>query len=274
MPLTINLGRRRSKVSSHNGAAGHPSLAIGEIGQTVFACPACGRPLAIGVRRCPGCSTRLVMGVQARRASVFVAVGLMVGIGVGGGVASLLSALRLADHDVEVARAAAASALAVVGQVQPSASTAPADPSHAIPTVTIPALSASALSQALVLDARLSASAKDFKSALNAKRFDAPRVSQLLRNASADSVIGLQLAQGLNSWSGGTAVAGQLSTFYGAVQSTAGNGLGASIGNEAAYRRAASAMVALLRELGAIDGQARELATSAGISLPSTSPAP
>jgi hypothetical protein len=66
-----------------------------------------------------------------------------------------------------------------------------------------------------------------------------------------------------------------MTTFYGAVQSIAAEGLGASIRNEAAYRRAAAAMVTLLGGLGPIDGQARQLAATAGINLPAAaSPAP
>ena len=273
--MTVNVARRRSK---DRLTMAESTMAIGEIGQTIFGCPACSRPLAVGVRRCPGCSTHLLMGVQAGRASMFVTVGLILGVAFGGGMAAVLSAIRLPAHDAQVADAATAAALARAVQVQPVAP-APAIASPAAggstgtgASLAIPAISASALGQALVLDNRLADSAGALQAALTATTFDAFEVSQILRDASADSVIGIQLTQNLKSWSGGTVIGDQLSTFYATVQSTAAEGLGASIRNEAAYRRAAAAMVELLAGLKPIDGQARDLATSSGISLPVDAP--
>jgi hypothetical protein len=288
--MTVNVARRRAKA-----AAGGPDRSdgpIGEIGQTVFGCPACGRPLAIGVRRCPSCSARLVMGVRAGRAAMFVTIGLILGVAFGGGLAAALTLIRQPDHDAQVARVAAATALAGAAQVQAQeqaqAQAAASAVPHATPaivpgsgsigtgsSVTIPANSASALTQALILNARLSDSTAALRAALAAPKFDAQEVSQLLREASANSVIGLQLAESLNAWSGGTAVGGRMVTFYTAIQSTAAEGLGASIRNDPAYRRAATSMVALLAGLGPMDDQARQLAATVGINLPAAvSPAP
>ena len=284
--MTVNVARRRAKA-----AAGGPDKSdgpIGEIGQTLFGCPACGRPLAIGVRRCPSCSARLVMGVRAGRAAMFVTIGLILGVAFGGGLATALTLIRQPDHDAQVARAAAAAALAGAAQVQAQAQAAASAVPHATPaiapgsgssgtgtSVTIPASSASALTQALILNSRLSDSTAALRAALAAPKFDAQEVSQLLREASANSVIGLQLAESLNAWSGGTAVGGRMVTFYTAIQSTAAEGLGASIRNDPAYRRAATSMVALLAGVGPMDDQARQLAATAGLSLPATvSPAP
>jgi hypothetical protein len=281
--MTVNVARRRAKGAA-DGGADTSDGPIGEIGQTLFSCPACGRPLAIGVRRCPGCSARLVMGVRAGRAVMFVTIGLIVGVAFGGGLAATLSAIRLPARDAQVAQAAAAAALAAAAQAQAAASAValatpaitPAGGSTGTGSpVTIPASSASALTQALVLNARLRDATSGLRTALAASKFDAQEVSQLLRDASANSVIGLQLAENLNAWSGGTVVGGRMATFYSAVQSTAAQGLGASIRNETAYRRAAAAMVTLLGGLGPIDGQARQLAATAGINLPAAgSPAP
>jgi hypothetical protein len=278
--MTVNVARRRSKPRSVAGPE-LSALAIGEIDQTVFACPACNRPLAIGVRRCPGCSTRLLLGVQAGRASVFVTVGLILGVAFGGGLAAVLSAVRMPAHDAMVADTAAAAALAAAA-VQPAATT-PAKPVATPPhsggstgtgSSTIPAISASALSQALVIDTRLTGTSSDLAAALAAPKLDILVVSGLLRTAASDAVVGLQLTQNLGSWSGAGAVAGKLSTLYAAVQLTASEGLGASIRNEAAYRQASLEMIQLLGSLGTIDGQARSLATNAGISLPAASPEP
>jgi hypothetical protein len=282
--MTVNVARRRAKAAA--GGTDRSDGPIGEIGQTLFGCPACGRPLAIGVRRCPSCSARLVMGVRAGRAAMFVTIGLILGVAFGGGLAAALTLIRQPDHDAQVARTAAAAALAGAAQAQAQAA-ASAIP-HATPaitpgnvsggtgsSVTIPANSASALTQALILNARLSDTTAALRTALAAPKFDAQDVSQLLREASANSVIGLQLAESLNAWSGGTAVGGRMATFYGAIQATAAEGLGASIRNDPAYRRAAVAMVALLAGMGPIDNEAQRLAATAGMNLPATvSPAP
>jgi hypothetical protein len=280
--MTVNVARRRSKAAPAGGAESNGP--IGEIGQTLFGCPACGRPLAIGVRRCPGCSARLVMGVRAGRAAMFVTIGLILGVAFGGGLAAVLSAVRMPARDAQVAQAAAAAALAAAVHAQAAASavalatpaiTPAGGSSGTRSTVTIPASSASALTQALILNARLSDATSALRAALGAPKFDAQEVSQLLRDASANSVIGLQLAQDLNAWSGGTAVGARMTTLYTSLQSTAAEGLGASIRNEAAYRRAAQAMVALLGGLGPIDSEARQLAATAGISRSvAVSPAP
>jgi hypothetical protein len=282
--MTVNVARRRAKAAA--GGTDRSDGPIGEIGQTLFGCPACGRPLAIGVRRCPSCSARLVMGVRAGRAAMFVTIGLILGVAFGGGLAAALTLIRQPDHDAQVAWTAAAAALAGAAQAQAQAA-ASAIP-HATPaitpgnvsggtgsSVTIPANSASALTQALILNARLSDTTAALRTALAAPKFDAQDVSQLLREASANSVIGLQLAESLNAWSGGTAVGGRMATFYAAIQATAAEGLGASIRNDPAYRRAAVAMVALLAGMGPIDNEAQRLAATAGMNPPATvSPAP
>jgi hypothetical protein len=284
--MTVDVARRRSKGRITPGGDQQSGMAIGEIGQTIFSCPACGRPLAIGVRKCSGCSTRLLMGVQLGRAGTFVTIGLILGVAFGGGLAAILSASRLPAHDAQVAEAAAAAALARAAEVQaaaaPVAIASPAIPrtggsggsTGAGTSVTMPAISSSALSQALVLDVRLSQSTADLEAAAAAPKVDVLVVAQLLRKASADSVIGLQLAQNLRVWSGGSAVADRLTTFYTELRTTADEGLGASIRDQAAYREAAHAVVKLLGGLDAVDGQARSLAAGAGIGLPAaTSPA-
>ena len=133
--MTVNAARRRAKAVAAGG--GHTSDGpTGEIGQTLFACPACGRPLAIGVRRCPSCSSRLVMGVRAGRVAMFVTIGLIVGVAFGGGLAATLSAIRQPDHDAQIARAAAAAALAGAAQATAQAQAAASAIPHATPAIT------------------------------------------------------------------------------------------------------------------------------------------
>ena len=90
--MTVNAVRRARRrpvppLPEQNGGSSD-SLAIGEIDQTVFDCPRCTRPLAVGTRRCPGCRTRLMAGVPLARASSFIVAGLAVGLAVGGGGAA------------------------------------------------------------------------------------------------------------------------------------------------------------------------------------------
>jgi DNA-directed RNA polymerase subunit RPC12/RpoP len=261
-------------------ASDGPNVSIGEIGQTVFSCPACSRPLALGARRCPGCGSRLLMGVQLGRVSTFVLVGLIVGVAFGGGLAAVLSAVRMPAHDAYVADVAAAAALAQAAQAQaaapPKVAATPATGgSSGSSTGSIPAISASALRQALVVDKRLDTAAAGLTAALAASTMNVQDVSELLRAASTDSVIGLQLAQNVKSWPGGVAFGAELTAFYESVQATATDGLTNSIHNEAAYRRSARAMVELLGGLAALDARARQVGATAGLSLPAeTSPAP
>ena len=65
------------------------SGAIGLPDTNIFLCPRCSRPLAVGVSRCAGCGTRLVAGVPLLKVSGFVALGLVAGLTVGGGIVAV-----------------------------------------------------------------------------------------------------------------------------------------------------------------------------------------
>jgi hypothetical protein len=267
--MTVEVARRRTR--KPKVASASESLAIGEIDQTVFACPACARPLALGARRCPGCGVRLILGVQAQRASIFVGVGVAIGLVVGGLFSATASALDSARRDADAAAAAAA---LTASSAKPSAA-ATASPS-APPTAstgtgstsTVPAITRSALTQAAAVDERLATSASALAAALAADSFDTFAVSQVLRATSADAVMGLQLTPHVAAWSGGTALAGELRSFYLAIQESAAEGLSASIRNEKAYRAAAEKMVALLGGLDELDASLRDVAGRADVTLP------
>ena len=102
------------------------SLSIGEIEQTVFSCPSCQRPLAMGARKCPGCKTHLVAGVGLTNASGFVALGLAVGLAIAGVAAGMGALSDNLARDAEVnARVAAALAAAEAAHPVPFATTGP-----------------------------------------------------------------------------------------------------------------------------------------------------
>ncbi len=138
--MTVDVARRRTRKPKI--ASVSESLAIGEIDQTVFACPACARPLALGARHCPGCGTRLILGVQAQRASLFVGLGLVGGIVLSGLLGATASALDGARRDAEAAAAAALEASNALPSLAPTAVPS-ASPSPSIDTgstSTVPAI--------------------------------------------------------------------------------------------------------------------------------------
>jgi hypothetical protein len=263
-------------------SASPASFAIGEIDQTIFDCPACSRPLALGSRRCPGCGTRLVRGVALGKASGFVAVGLALGMlaGSAGGIALGLSQAAVAPPAQAATPPSPAPLTGANGGGKPISTVIAPSASPAAPTASaspattpaaVPPVTASAFSQVLGTNGRLAANRAALKAALKAAAFDPSTVAQVLRSISADSIFGEQVAGHLTAWSGSSAVGAQLETFYGAVHEAAAAGLVASVRNQAAYRAAATAMVKLLDQLAAIDAAVRSAAGSVGIDLPTAS---
>jgi hypothetical protein len=264
--MTVDVAPRRTRKPKI--ASKSESLAIGEIDQTVFACPACARPLALGARHCPGCGTYLILGVEAKRASVFAGVGLIVGVLVSGLIGATAAAIDTARRDADMAAEAAAIANALPS-VAPTVAASPSPSPSATTgtTSTVPGLSRSALGEAAAVHARLATSRSTLAASVGNETFDTLAVSQTLRATSADAVIGLQLAPVIGAWSGGVTLSADLRTFYLAVQATAAEGLSASIRNETAYRAAAENMLELLSRLDSIDAQLRDVAGGAGVSL-------
>ena len=277
--MTVNVAGRRSRATkaATPPAEGAP-LATGEIEQTVFSCPACSRPLAIGSRRCPGCGSRLVMGVQARRASVFIGLGLLLGLGFGVGSTSIALSIGREAREAEIAAAAAAAALAAMPAEHPVATASPA-PTPSVGSGTgpgsgssgaggVPAIAKSAIGQAVALDERLATSASALSTAAAASTFDTVEVAAILRTLSGDAVFGLQLTSHIGSWEGGTQLDSDLTSFYTAIRQTAAEGLTASIRNEAAYRAAAERMLDVLIRLDALHLDVQAAAAEVGVSAP------
>lgn len=252
------------------------SLAIGEINQTVFDCPKCRRPLAMGSRRCPGCGTRLLIGVPAAKASVFIVGGLALGVLLGGAGGYVVAATNAARTPGQVA--VGPSAAPIVGPTAGTLFSAAPIPSTTAPTppgaAGMPPIARSSLTQAVAVNERLTSAAQSLVTDLAANPFDASAVAQTLRTISADSVYAEQLADRLATWPGSAAVAAELGTLYGSVHDLAAESLVASVRNEAAYRDAARSMVRLLGGIPAVDSRLRDLATANGVDLPSASSAP
>lgn len=245
------------------------TLPIGEIDQTVFSCPACARPLAMGAKRCPGCGTRLLIGVQASKVAVFAATGASLGLLIGIAGAALLSAVAAPAVSPTIPAASAAPIVSAppVASVAPSTGTGNGTGNGP----TIPAASKVALQHALQIDVQLMQAQASLEAALVSPTFDPMDVARTLRTISAGAFTGLEMTAHIETWDRSDGLGGRLSELYAAIHATAGDGLDASVRNEAAYREAATALVALLGDLPALDATARDLADEAGIKLP---PAP
>lgn len=253
------------------------SLTIGEINQTVFDCPRCSRPLALGARRCPGCSARLVNGVVLSKASTFVAAGLAIGLIAGAGAGFLIGLGQAAAGSSGLLPLASAASSAsgdpVVSAVpSPSATAVPSTPTPSVDPgpggSAIPPDARAALIQVVGANDKLTAARTRLQAALAARIFDASDVARTLRSVSADSVQGEELASRISDWTGSGGVPSQLDTFYGTIHDAAVEGLVASVRNADAYRAAATSMVRLLADIPAIDAGVRSVATSAGLTLP------
>jgi len=259
--MTIEALSHKSSRRKKDSASG--ALPIGETDSNIFDCPACARPLSTGAPRCPGCGTRLIAGVQAGRALGFVAVGLVVGLLIGGSAMAAAAALArvepvaVVDGGTTILPTAAPLATAV-----PIVTPAPVvDP--ALPTAAL-----SALRQTALVNQRIAADAGLLMTTLAAAEPSTADIARALRSLSSNATFGQRIAADIGDWSAGTTVAADLGAFYAAVHSTASEGLGASLRNDTAYLAAAQAMVAVIDGLGGLDAAARSLAADADIDLP------
>jgi hypothetical protein len=257
------------------------SLAIGELDQTIFDCPSCSRPLALGARRCPGCKTRLVNGVVLSKVSGFVAVGLAAGLLAGACGGFILGAGRAAAVAPVVAGAISSARPSVGSTGAPSGTpgaTATQAATASLPAPTppssVPAWTRSALLQVIATNGRLATAAGDLRAALKEPSFDPSAAAQVLRSISAQSVFAQQLADRVAGWPGSGDAGPALVTFYASVHDAAATGLLASVRNASAYRQASIAILKLLDEGPAIDAAVRATALSAGIDLGAAPTAP
>jgi hypothetical protein len=278
--MTVNAVRRPRRRTAASAPepiiAATESLAIGEIDQTVFDCPNCSRPLAVGARRCPGCRTRLVVGVPLSKASLFASGGLAIGIAFGGVGGAVLGLTRATPTDSTAPIGAATTVPG--GGSGPGSSARPL--SSGLPTSgggstgSMPSISSSALVQAATVNDRLRTASGFLSAALATSPFDSSSVAQTLRSISADTVYGQQLADKVAAWSGSAAVGADLDALYDSIHDTAVEALAVSVTNPSAYRASAKSMVRQLAGLRAIDARIAEVATANGVALTQTPPAP
>lgn len=253
--MTINVLRGRAARAPE--AAAEP-LPIGDEDGQIFACPTCGRPLATGASRCPGCGTHLLLGVQIRRAALFIVAGVAAGLLVG---IALAIVIAIASRPAAVLPGTGTNAV-------PDAPPAPTAAPIVDPAPAIPAMSLAAFSQSANVNVRLGGSVSALQAQLAASEFDTIAVATTIRAIAADAAMGSDLAPRLAAWSDARDLAATLRGFYADVRATARRGLAASLTNAEAYRIAAAEMIVALGGLGAIDARTQDLAASAGMSVP------
>ncbi len=237
------------------------ALAIGETDSNIFNCPACARPLGTGTTRCPGCRTRLIAGVQATRAITFIAGGLAIGLFVGAGAMAAMTGLTRVEP-VTVGGGTGAQATA-----RPVPSAAPLPSAGPVAPV-VPIAALSALRQTALVNQRIATDAGLLQAALTEAKPSTAQIARALRSMSSNATFAERIAPDVADWGPGATVAMELSAFYTTIRSTASDGLGAALGNEAAYVAAARQMLAVVDGLRALDQSARSLAAQADVELP------
>jgi hypothetical protein len=279
--MTVNVARRNRRRTFEPPPETVPvteSIAIGEINQTVFDCPSCARPLVLGTRRCPSCGTRLILGVATSKAAFLGGLGLAIGILAGGTIGYTAGVSRAAAAPAAAGAVLASGAPGLAGgggKVANSirATATPAPSATGSSSGAVPALSRSALLQAVGVNSRLGAGATALQASLKERVFDASVVAQTLRTISGDSVFGLQLAGRMGDWPASATLGLDLATFYDSVHQTAIDGLVASVRDDAAYRSTAVAMLKVLAGLSAVDAETASVAGQIGVDIaPSSAP--
>lgn len=265
--MTINAALRRFSRPARSPKAARPQepLAIGEVDAHGFNCPSCARPLATGAPVCPGCGTRLIVGVKARLAMGFVAVGLAAGVLLGAGTMYMVRPAGGAGSAAGPG-GPGSSAAGAAGAGESPAPLLPAD-------IGIPSAPVSALRQATILDQRLTAQADELRALLkrNSKGID---VARILRSLNTDATFGVDLAPAIAPWPAAAELSYDLGSFYRAVRDSARSSLRTSVSDTAAYRAAGKRMANLLAKLPALDATAEAIVTAAGLApLVPTNPA-
>ncbi|HEU0237481.1 MAG TPA: hypothetical protein VFR14_13665 [Candidatus Limnocylindrales bacterium] len=263
--MTINVLRGRGGARRGTQEALPEPLPIGD-DSDIFNCPACARPLAVGARRCPGCGTRLLLGVQVRRAVVFVAGGIAGGLLVASAFVLVSLNLGLAAVRPE-ALAPAQPVASAIAEPAPVASVAPL-PSAAPVVPAIPPASVSALARTAEMNVRIAAGIPVLQAALAEATVDTGVVAEVLRSMTADAAYAAGAADRLGRWDDAAYVSAGLSALYADIRATARDGLAKSLGSEPAYRAAAERMLVVLAGLAPLDAASRDLAGVAGIELP------
>ena len=255
--MTVNLVRgKKGDATAPDPKPPALPIAIGEMDAHVFNCTTCGRPLSDGTWSCPSCGTKYVLGVTARRASVLLALGLVVGVVIGGVVTASAIAVSAPAKPVE---AAVVATPAPVATAIPSVVAVPVGP---------PQAAVSALSGTAVVNGRISADAASLAATLADPTASTSDIARGLRLLSADARQGTDLVARLAPWSEADVAHGHLDDFYRKMSDTATLALRGSLNDASGYRSSATEMLGVLSRLSAVDAESRTLAGTIDLELP------
>ena len=273
-PQPSTLERRLAQLAPEPAAAaGNAEPAIGVPNAQLFDCPACGRPLARGTSKCSNCGTRLVGGRPMRRVATFAAIAAVVLVAVAaiGMTALATSPSQPATGGVPTTPPAAS---------QPA--TTAAVPSEPPAPTGIPAGAAAALGGTAVVNNRIVSDSDTLAEVLTNADSPTIDVARAMRALAADAQLGLDMTGRLTPWTEAAPVVAKLNAFYEDLTGAARDALRVSLNDATAYRAAGAGLIAKVRGLAEVDAATRELATSAGLTLPplqapvapSTAPSP
>ena len=255
MAISLLRGRAARQQDEHDHG-----IAIAESEDIVASCPACGRPLdGPTVVVCPGCGTRLLLGVQARKAGLFVAFGAVAGLLVGGLLIGTVAGMTRPAVSPVTAGAAGGSG------TEPSRASTSGERTG---TTTIPSTSLAALRQTVTINQRMLADVPALEAYVADKSPDAPAIAAALRAIAADAASGADIVTRIVFWKEAAELKAELQAFYASVRSTAREGLAASVNNPKAYQAAARQMLVVLAGVSAVDAQTQEVAGRSGVSVP------
>jgi hypothetical protein len=162
------------------------------------------------------------------------------------------------------------------GPAAPSASARPASapPSTVAPAATLPPGVAAGLLEVAAVNDRLSRAGADLDAALSVRRPSASVIGPLLRAIASDVRSGRAAVDRVTAWPGAGTYPAETTAFYETVALVAADGLGAALGDDAAYAAAGRRMVEALALLPDVAAATRASAARAGVTLPTETPTP
>ena len=270
-PMAINVLRGlRNRVAAPTVGSGDmaddmpPAIETGETHRGPrFACPTCGRPLALTEITCPSCGLKVLAGVPIRKGAALIVAGVVVGLIVGVALAAVLAlAGRPAQAATDVPVASGAPADGTTGSFDPGLVSGP-----------VPTTSATALRLSVTIEDRLAASAASLKKQVKSKSFNAVSAASTIRSVAADAAWGSDNIDRLAGWPAAAPLRAQLDGFYEDLRKTARDALGVSIKDTAKYKLYAKRLIKILASIPTTRTAMEQLAGANRISIP-TAPAP
>lgn len=227
-----------------------------------FACPTCGRPLALSEITCPSCGLKVLAGVPLRRGAALMVAGVAVGLIVGVALAVVLAfAGRPSATATDVPVASGAPVAGAGGSFDPALVSGP-----------VPTTAATALRLSVTIEDRLDASAASLRSQVKSKSVNAVAVASTIRSIAADAAWGSDNIDRLAGWPAAAPLRAQLDGFYQDLRKTARDALGVSIKDSAKYKAYAKRLIKILAAIPTTRAAMAQLAAANRISIP-TKPA-